>query len=106
MRFLMYLMIFAALPWSKLLIKGRSGYQEPEWLNFDLKKWDPAYIKNMAKPMNAMMSLGLAGCVQVRSRLFFDEAGALPCLETLTPTNSTVSGNHQLFVSFHVRLCF
>jgi hypothetical protein len=60
----------------------------------------------MAKQMNAMISLGISGVFQVRSRSFLDEAGELPFLETSTQTNSTVSGNQRHFCSFQVRLYF
>jgi hypothetical protein len=56
--------------------------------------------------MNAMLSLGLSGVFQVRSRAFMDVAGELPCLERSTLTNSTASGNQRHFCSFQVRLYF
>ncbi len=60
----------------------------------------------MAKPMTAIMSLGLIGYFQVVRRSFLEEAGELPFFDTETPTNSTVSWNHRHFCNFHVRLYF
>ena len=60
----------------------------------------------MAKPMNAMISLGVSGVFQVLRRLFLDAAGALPLAEISTPTNLNCWGNHWVFVSFQVRLYF
>eukprot|EP00957_Ditylum_brightwellii_P152343 11597692-Ditylum_brightwellii.AAC.1 len=57
----------------------------------------------MEIPMKGMMSLGVAGSLNVSSLNIFDWAVALPFALTSTPTNSTTDGNHQHFFYFHVR---